>query len=260
MRWQRRSKKEMDIFLDDHDQPRDVLRAIARASFELARPSGLGRQHFDGNRILSNADADLYINLPDGLNSPVDLTAEQAQRNHELAIQRRMNTIGRDSPGLMMDYVQGRLCKTAVWLWPPGQGTFMVAYFERCRGLAEPMLQRAVEILSGKITSNYTTSDAMFKGQSLDLRAAYLDLRRVGNVSDWVFRQHLFLAIHHRDSMLATEFLYGAAITDLPFDQRRSAELIGHVRLSPTKLRDYLEQLEDDSSTIRWTRFAGQLN
>ena len=76
-----------DVFLEDGEETQAVLRAIVRASFELARPAGLGHLHFKDESKLTDEDADRFINIPPKMGSAV----------------------------VYMDYVEGRQCKTILF-------------------------------------------------------------------------------------------------------------------------------------------------
>ena len=172
------------IKLGEEENQRDVLRAIAVASFELARPAGMGRLRFDGGSTLRPEEADRYI------------------RQEEKGL------------ALSMDYVEGRQVKTYVRTENDGNLAFDTLLFERDRGNPEPVFERAKEILqsehpSSALPTELTTTMDQFKGDSLTLRLKELDYPRVPEESDEQFRRRVFPTLFRKDAILAGEYAFG---------------------------------------------------
>lgn len=121
-------KQSTFIVLEALEEERAVLRAIVKASFELALPVGLSVIDYNPHSSLSDVDADRFI-----------------------------RSVPRSCDGSVidMDFVQGRQCKTAILKETPGRFRLDSKYFERYRGSCAPVLQRAQELIrhSGSITS-----------------------------------------------------------------------------------------------------------
>ena len=104
----------IDIYTEGVEERR-VLRAIARVSFAMASPVSMGLYHYDASTVMDNGMADGFIRLPcaDG---------EEA---------------------LVMDYVQGRQCKTFITKVTDGHFRLDDSVFRRDRGSPCSMLDNA---------------------------------------------------------------------------------------------------------------------
>jgi len=105
------------IYVEKDETEQEVLRAIVKASFELARLD----LHFNDNQEMNNKIADLFIILPSD------------HRDYEGTV-------------VKMDYVQGRQCKTYIEFVK--ECHFILWDFAYKRD-PKPMLDRAKEILTG---------------------------------------------------------------------------------------------------------------
>lgn len=179
-------KEITNIYLEGDETEQQVLRAIVRASFELARPVGLGFIHFEDGPPMTDEDADQSINLsPDYGN---------------LVVQ--------------MDYVQGRQCKTYIKKISDGHFTLSNNAYERDRGTPEPMLDKANEIISGKQTVGFDFSGPMYKGESLTLRLKEYGYTRTAGESDWDLRKRIFPDFYQQNPDPAMEFLMGGSVVE----------------------------------------------
>lgn len=174
------------IYVGEGETERQVLRAIAKASFELARPAGLGWIHFDDKEEVMLNEAEMFISLPP-----------------------RYNDIVVD-----MDYVQGRQCKTVIYKKGDGHFTLGNHLFERDRGTPEPMLDRAKEILAGKKSVGLTFTSHMYEGESLTLRLKEYGFSRRSSENDWDFRKRVFPDLYQIDADRAMEFLMGRSAAE----------------------------------------------
>jgi hypothetical protein len=109
------------VFLECSEEERKVLRAIVKASFELARPVGLSVLDYRSEHNLSDSEADQWI--------------RSEPRKH-------------DSRVIDMDFVQGRQCKTVLSKEAPGHFRLDTRLFERYRRDCVPMLERAQNLMS----------------------------------------------------------------------------------------------------------------
>lgn len=172
------------IRLGEGENQEDVLRAIAVASFELARPAGRGRLHFDGGSTLRPEEADRYI------------------RKVEKGL------------SLDMDYVEGRQVKTFVHTEGDGSLVFDSWLFEGDRGNPDPVFQRAKEILqsqhpSAALPAELTTTQNQFREDSLTSRLKELGYERNPNETDEQFRGRIFPSLYRKDILLAGEYVFG---------------------------------------------------
>lgn len=177
------------------ETPRNALRAIAVASFELSRPAGMGRLHFDGGTTLRPEDADRFIRDWEGQLS------------------------------LSMDYVEGRQVKTRIHTDEAGKMVFDGYLFERDRGNPAPMFQRAQEILdnidtAAALPTDLTRTDIQFKGESLDSKLRELGYKRNNGETDDEFKRRVFPVIYLRDPILAAEFIFGKYEPEWENEQR----------------------------------------
>ncbi len=179
-----RKGSDYQITLGEGETADNALRSIAVASFELARPVGMGRLHFDGGSTLRPEDTDQFISEYEG---------------------RKF---------LDMDYVQGRQVKTGVSIQPDGTLLFDGYGFERDRGNPTPVFERAQEILdnvetAAALPTDLTSTEGQFVSESLDLRLQGIGYERRPGESDEQLRRRLFLDLFNEDAIMAGEFLYG---------------------------------------------------
>ena len=174
------------IYLEEGETEQQVLRAIVKASFELARPAGLGWMNFKEDTMMSDVMADRCISLPPGFG---DLVID-------------------------MDYIQGRQCKTFVKKVAEGHYRLLNRSYECDRGAAEPMLDRAKEILKGAEPAKITSTAYMYQGASLDARLKEYGFTRNNGESDWEFRKRVFPDLYEMDKDRALEFLMGASAAE----------------------------------------------
>lgn len=191
------------IIPSEQEDPRAILRAIAIASFELARPAGMGRLNFDGSSTFTLEQADQFI---------ID---------------------GKDGLCLDMDYIEGRQVKTFITTEPDGSLAFKSWLFERDRGNPEPMFERTREILesthsSAALPAEIVSTQHQFIGESLTLKLKELGYSRNAGESDEQFRKRVFPTLFSREVILAGEFVFGRHETDWTDSERTSyIELIG---------------------------------
>lgn len=188
------------IRLGEGENQKDVLRAIAVASFELARPAGMGRLHFDGGSTLRPEEADRYIRVEE------------------------------EGLSLSMDYVEGRQVKTYVRTEDDGSLAFDSWLFERDRGNPEPVFERAKEILqsehpSSALPAELTTTKNQFQGNSLTLRLKELGYTRASEEIDEQFRRRVFPSLYRKDAILAGEYIFGKHEAEWN-DSERSAYIV----------------------------------
>jgi hypothetical protein len=112
---------ETYIVVEATEEELAVLRAIVKASFDLANPVGLSVLNYHPEYSLSDAEADQWIKSITGF---------------------------QDYRVVDMNFVQGRECKTILSKDAPGQFRLNTKYFERYRGSCMPMLERARELVS----------------------------------------------------------------------------------------------------------------
>jgi len=182
------------IYVEKGETERQVLRVLVKASFELARPVGLGWFHFkdETKDEIQMADeiADQFIDLPPRL----------------------VDTV------INMDYVQGRQCKT--FIRKVAEGHFQLANhsYERDRGIPEPFFERAKEILTGKTVEELISTSYMYRGESLTLRLQEYGFERQPGENDWDFRKRIFPDLFPEDGDRAMEFLMGGSAAE--WDER----------------------------------------
>lgn len=121
-------KNETHIILDEDEDERQVLRAIVKASFELASPAGLSMLDYKPDYKLSDTEADKWI--------------RPAPRSHDSCI-------------VDMDFVQGRQCKTVLSKEAHNHFALYTKYFERFRGNPKSMLDHAKHLLSDYQPTRY---------------------------------------------------------------------------------------------------------
>lgn len=192
------------IYLDEGETEQQVLRSIVKASFEMARPAGLGFLHFNDSQQITDEDADQCIVL-EGETMFKRFTKDGLVPAPET---------GRTTTVVGMDYVQGRQCKT--YIRREGNGHFTLANraYECDRGTPEPMLDRAKELLAGKETTGFASTAHMYQGESLTLRLKEFGFARNNGESDWDFRKRVFPDLFPKDGDAAMEFLFGESAAE----------------------------------------------
>ena len=176
------------IYTENDETEQQVLRAIVKASFELARPDGMGWMHFKDSQQMTDEIADQYI------------TPEPRYVD--------------DTSVINMDYVQGRQCKTYVSRVEQGHFTLANQSYERDRGVPDPMLDRAKEFIAGKQSVGPASTNHMYRGESLTLRLKEYGFTRQNGESDWNFRQRVFPDLFKMDGDRAMEFLQGGSAAE----------------------------------------------
>ncbi len=201
-----REGEQHKIRLDQGDNPREVMRAIAVASFELARPVAMSRFNFDGGSTMTTQDADRFIE----------------ERDSKLR--------------LRMDYVEGRQVKTFVDLEDDGSLTINTWLFERDRGEIDPVLKRTSEILSGggaaSLPVEVVSTKNMYEGASLEMRLNEYGYKREANESETELKRRIFPHLYRREPILATEILFGQSAEEWDEGKRLIAAAL--LRSNPT--------------------------
>lgn len=176
------------IYVENDETEQQVLRAIIKASFELARPAGMGWLHFNDSQQMTDEIADQCIMFKPRYEG--------------------------DKTVIDMDYVQGRQCKT--YVSKIEQGHFILANhsYERDRGVPDPMLDRAKEIIAGKQSAGLASTSQMYRGESLTLRLKEYGFIRQNGESDWNFRKRVFPDMFKMNGDRAMEFLLGGSAAD----------------------------------------------
>ena len=213
-----RKGESHQIRLGEGENQKDVLRAIAVASFELARPAGLGRLHFNGGSTLRPEEADVYI----------------MEEKEGLA--------------LAMDYVEGRQVKTYVHTQDDGNLVFHSRTFERDRGNPDPVFQRAKEILQNKhpsaaLPTELTTTQNQFKDDSLTKRLQELEYERNLGETDEQFRGRIFPSLYRRDVLLAGEYVFGKHEAEWDDSKRLAYVVLIKSKPSDQMLQDFASNL-----------------
>jgi hypothetical protein len=178
-----------NIYTEEGEDERDILRAIVIASFETANAVEIGRLHFQRDQEMTGEDADRFITLPPKYGNVV----------------------------VDMDYVQGRQCKTTIIKKSEGRFILDGGFFMRDRGVPEPMLNRAVEILMVGADQNDSVPKVkahMYKGENLTLRLRERGFERETGESDWDFRKRIFSDFYAKNPAVAVEFLFGASTNE----------------------------------------------
>lgn len=226
------------IYVEEGETEQQALRAIVKASFELARPAGLGWNQFDIGHALTEEQADIFIIFGD-----FTVAGQTVVR---------------------MDYVFGRQCKTVIYRESPGHFTLHKHFYESARGIPEPMLERAKEILTGKNTGRFSTTGYMFKGESLDLRFERYNYRRESGESDWDFRRRIFPDLFKDDPNTAVEFLMGASMAE--WDEIDAAFMraffynLDKSVVTFEEMAEFLKNFPADPMELRERRQSIQLN
>lgn len=176
------------IYVEQGETEQQVLRAIVKASFELARPAGLGWIHFNAEQPMSDEDADQFTTLTPRYEG--------------------------DKSVIGMDYVQGRQCKTYISRVAEGHFTLSNGSYERDRGVPDPMLDRAKDIIVGKQNTGLASTSQMYTGESLTLRLKEYGFTRQNGESDWNFRKRVFPDLFKMDGDRAMEFLQGGSAAE----------------------------------------------
>ncbi len=213
-----RKEESHQILLGEGENQKDVLRAIAVASFELARPAGLGRLHFDGGSTLRPEDVDGYIKAE------------------------------KEGLSLSMDYVEGRQVKTYIHPQDDGTLVFNSWLFEKDRGNPDPVFQRAKEILQSEhpstaLPAELTTTQNQFKDDSLTKRLKELGYERNPNETDEQFRGRIFPSLYRKDVLLAGEYVFGKHEAEWDASERRDYIMLLQSKPSDLVLQDFAGNL-----------------
>ena len=187
------------IYVEKGETEQLVLRAIVKASFELARPAGMGWMHFKSNQQMTDEEVDQFITL----------TPRSAD----------------DKSVVDMDYVQGRQCKTYISRVEEGHFTLANRSYERDRGTPDTMLNRAKEIVGtslgnvfmqakNDIDTEFPPTTHIYKGENLTLRLKEYGFTRQNGESDWNFRKRIFPEMFKVDTNRAMEFLMGCSAAE----------------------------------------------
>lgn len=188
------------IYVEKGETEQLVLRAIVKASFELARPAGMGWMHFNSDQQMTDKEVDQFITL----------TPRYAG----------------DKSVVEMDYVQGRQCKTYINKVEEGHFTLANLSYERDRGAPDPMLDRAKEIIgtvignvfvqaeNDVIDTEFPSTTHTYKGENLTMRLKEYGFTRREGESDWNFRKRIFPEMFNKDSNRAMEFLIGGSAAE----------------------------------------------
>ena len=176
------------IYNESSETEQQVLRAIVKASFELARPAGMGWLHFNDSQQMTDEIADQCIIL------------EPRYKG--------------DKTVVGMDYAQGRQCKTYINRVEQGHFTLENRSYECDRGTPEPMLDRAKDIVAGKESTGLASTSCVYKGESLTLRLKEYRFTRQNGENDWDFRKRVFPDLFKIDGDRAMEFLQGGSVAE----------------------------------------------
>lgn len=176
------------IYMENGETEQQVLRAIVKASFELARPAGMSWLHFDDSQQMTDEIADQFISL------------EPRYEGDETVID--------------IDFAQGRQCKTYVSRIEPRHFTLDNYSYERDRGVPDPMLDRAKKIIADKQSAGLASTSHMYKGESLTLRLKEYGFTRQNGESDWNFRKRVFPDLFKVGDARAMEFLQGGSAAE----------------------------------------------
>ena len=102
------------VWIEGSEDTQAALRAVARASYELAHPVGMGILHFIPGGTLTDKECDAFI----------------------------------QDDGLYMDWVKGRQCKTRLLLDDSGDFILNNRLFERDRGSPDAVFSLAIKKLN----------------------------------------------------------------------------------------------------------------
>jgi len=218
---------------EKNETQEEVARAIARASFDLARPIAGGWEKFNLRHRLSDEEAKTIVwRRPDQSKLLVNL-----------------------------DWHEGRRCKTMLYFAGGSDLLFSNQYYEEARGESRVMLEAARCLLYGvdpdlpRTKEGLFSTTFMFTGRSLDLRLVRFGLVREFEESDWEFRCRIFPELfHHRQEReVAVEFLIGSSaaewdeddfkLHDELFEKHSRGIVPGHVDL--LEMAAHCRQLED---------------
>lgn len=188
------------IYVEKGETEQLILRAVVKASFELARPAGMGWMHFNDKQQMTDEEVDQSITL----------TPRYAG----------------DKSVVEMDYVQGRQCKTYINKVEEGHFTLGNSSYERDRGVPDPMLDRAKEIIGTVIGNVFVQAENdvvdmefpstihTYKGENLTMRLKEYGFTRQNGENDWNFRKRIFPDMFNKDADRAMEFLMGCSAAE----------------------------------------------
>ena len=170
------------IYMEEGENELAVLRALVKASFELASATVIGLLHSNDEIRMTDEMTERFISLPPRHRSEV----------------------------VSMNYVRGRQCKTYIQRIGDGQFSLSGFSYERGRGTPEPLFARANEIVSGAEQRYVPVSDAhIYKGESLTIRLKECGFERKPSEDDFEFRKRVFPDFYRISPNRAMEFLMG---------------------------------------------------
>jgi len=240
------------IYMEEDETEEQVLRAIVKASFELARPAGRGWAHFNSDQEMTDEVADKFI-TPKGRATVSEVTSKGLVPRPDL---------GGVSPTVVnMDYFEGRQCKTRLSRVDVGHFELDNFIYERDRGTPKPMLERAKDILVGKKTAGLASTSYMYKGEDLTRRLKEHGFTRKNGESDWEFRKRVFPEFFQQASDSAMEFLMGGSAVEWDdVDQMLCILLVKKDRPSHAELVKFARGLAYDPLIMRERRQAASSN
>lgn len=211
------------IFCENEETEQDVLRAIVKASFETAISFRMGLLHYNPDTILTDNDADGWI----------DLTQAHV---------------------LNLDYIEGRQVKTRIDRNEEGQLVLYEELYRMGRGATpDVMLTRAQELLAGAEPKGHCDSYSfLFQGENLDLFLVEMGMKRKTGESDWDFRKRIFPDMWAQDRDHAIMVLFGGfPLTDFNEGDHFLVLMLAGGPLSRTGLTDFAEGFAADPQLMR---------
>lgn len=226
-------EKDYHIYTEKGEAEQELLRALVKASFELARPAGSGWTHFQEDAVMPDEDADQFISLPP----------------------RWKDTV------VKMDCVQGRQCTTSVSKVTEGHFKLDGWLYEQDRGTPEALFKRVTEILAGKPSQGLVSTSYMYRGDSLTLRLKEEGFTRNPGESDWDFRKRIFPDFSLMDEDRAIEFLMGGSATEWDeLDMLPFFALVSKGEPTRQELIKFAEGFTADPLEMRARRQAAPMN
>ncbi len=218
-----RNNGEILIFCENEETEQEVLRAIAKATFETAISYRMGLLQYNPNTILSDSDVDEWINL---------------DQEHVLNL----------------DYIEGRQVKTRIDRNEEGQLVLYEEFYRTRRGATpDVMLTRAQELLAGAEPKGHCDSYSfIFQGENLDLFLVEMGMERKPNENDWDFRKRIFPDMWTQDRDHAIMVLFGGfPLTDFNEFDKMLVLALFFDKPSRTGLVDFAEGFAADPQVIR---------
>lgn len=218
-----RNNGEILIFCENEEAEQEVLRAIAKATFETAISYRMGLLQYNPGTILSDNDVDEWIDL-----------------DRKLV--------------LYLDYIEGRQLKTQITRNDESQLVLNEEFYRSSRGATpDVMLTRAQELLAGAESKGHCDSYSfLFQGENLDLFLVEMDMKRKAGESDWDFRKRIFPDMWAQDRDHAIMVLFGGfPLTDFnEFDKTLTLALVFE-KPSRAGLVDFAEGFAADPQLMR---------